>query len=170
MGVDKIHLMCIRPEKNNNTYNLFDPSLQNAEIRAFKNTRGTIQTFGVVVNIRNKGPIFCQVRNRKALALLRKVMKGAPQKCKGAILAFNNSPTVIHLRGYVKSANKTPDNAVNEPILCTTKYIIADFFIDHFVEIITMNDIRLTSIISHTFGHPSAEIAPKVPSITPVHI
>ena len=88
--------------------------------------------FAVVNNIKKIGAIFCHVWNKKAVIFDRFDTNGAPQKCKGASLFFNNNARVIHMANeLIFSAIKPPDKIIKDPILCTKKYIIPIFFPVH---------------------------------------
>ena len=158
----------MRPEKNNKTWICFVPTLHLAATMIFNNT--TQLLFGKIRRS-NIGAIFCHVRKTRARDLDILTIIGAPQKWKGASLAFNNNPNINHFHIIVDLSVRIPlMSRDNDPTLCTRKYNMEIFFIDHCVEIKGKNDIKLISIIIHIMGHLSVERIPGTLNNTPVHI
>ena len=98
------------------------------------------------------------------------VTRDGPQKCRGARHDLRINPMPIHLMVKVLRSLTIDDRRASEPTLCTTKYIIAIFFLWIFIEIKGRNDIKFTSNINQMVGHVSDEMEPIVPINTPVHI
>lgn len=167
-GADKTQAICMRPEKNNKIRICFVPTLHLAATMIFNNTTQLI--FGKISRS-IIGPIFCHVRNTRPSCLDIFVIIGAPQKWKGASLAFINNPNINHFHNIAEVSVRIPlMSRDNEPTLCTMKYNMEIFFIVHFVEIKGKNDIKLISIIIHMMGHLSADRIPGTLNNTPVHI
>ena len=119
MGADKIHLLCIKPEKNNNTSICFDPTLHVTATMIFIMTTNDI--FGIINNKRT-GANFCQVRKTNELKGVRLVTKGTPQKWNGARPVLRSNPIIVPLfKRALRSDRIPPSKIVNVPTLWTMK-------------------------------------------------
>lgn len=146
-----------------------EPILQVADTNKLKQIVDNKTYFEHLTNSRKKGTIFCHVKNTKDRAGVRVNKRGGPQKCIGAKPAFSNKPMQTHLLKSVKRSDTYLVSNSNEPILCTTKYIILVFFREQ-LEMSGRKDIKFTSIINHAVGHDSVDSLPNVPITMPVHI
>lgn len=116
------------------------------------------------------GANFCQVRNTKAIRLLRFTIITGPQKCIGAREDLRISPKSCTF--LIKEARSfiTLVRIVKEPTLWTMKYIMVTFLKFQVDVRSGRNDIKFNSIIIQTHGQLSDESDPIVPNSTPVHI
>jgi len=149
---------------------LFEPILHEADTIKLKQIVNNKTYFEHLTNSRNKGTIFCHDKKKKERAGVRVNKRGGPQKCIGARPAFSNRPMLTPLHQSETRSDTYLVNNSNEPILCTTKYIILVFFLEFFLEMRGRKAIKFTSIIIHAVGHDSVDSLPKVPTTMPVHI
>jgi len=125
----------------------------------------TTSLLSKVIKINNdKGAIFCQVSRILNLTRFSPAATGGTQKCKGANPILRSTPTI---QPNTTAPGVTPlYKSIREPMLCTMKYVIADFLLLRVGIAKGTNPKRFSSRPIHAIGQQLAPIVSNVPLIT----